>query len=244
MQHLLWKDSVGENNRKSTEELIKKLGLDIEDKTLFDIALLHRSYSSKYQIEKDNERLEFLGDSILNACVSDMLFKKFPEKKEGELTKIRARLVSRKALRRWGNEIGLEKYVLITEKMRNSIASRKTHIIENAMEAIVGAVYLNKGYKTVYNFIKEYVERQNFHKIVDFKSRLQEYSVQKYNEIPEYRTLTENGPPHHKEFEVEVIVNKEVLGKGKGYSKKAAQQSAAEKAYNKLVINSKEEKNG
>ncbi|MEA3506547.1 MAG: ribonuclease III domain-containing protein, partial [Elusimicrobiota bacterium] len=102
---------MGKKPAKSLDELIRKLGVDFKDKSLLDKALLHRSYSSEHSIAKDNERLEFLGDSILNASVTIMLFKLFPEKDEGDLTKIKAKLVSRKALKKWGETIGLEDYI-------------------------------------------------------------------------------------------------------------------------------------
>jgi ribonuclease-3 len=226
---------VTERSRKSLDSLIEKLKVEFKDKSLLEIALLHRSYSSVHQIAKDNERLEFLGDSILNACVSDILFRKFPEKNEGELTKIRSRLVSRRALNKWGRELGVENYILISDKMKKFMTQRQTHIIENTVEAIIGAVYLDQGFKKAYGFIEEYMDQQDYHSIVDFKSTLQEYTVEKFSELPEYETVLEQGPPHHKEFRITVSVKGKVYGEGAGPNKKTAQQNAAEEAYKKLL---------
>lgn len=222
---------------KTIESLIEKLGVEFEDKSFLDVALLHRSYSSAHQIEKDNERLEFLGDSILNACVSDIIFRRFPEKDEGDLTKIRARLVSRKALRVWGNKLGLSDYIQVSDKMKDHISTNQTHIVENAMEAIVGAIYLDRGYEVTYAFVENYMKNQDFHKIVDFKSHLQELSVEIFGNLPEYKVLAEEGPAHRRKFKVAVLVNDKVSGKGKGNSKKEAEQAAAEKAYKKISEN-------
>jgi len=219
---------------KKIESLIDRLGVDFGDKSLLDIALLHRSYSSAHQIEKDNERLEFLGDSILNACVSDIIFRRFPDNNEGDLTKIRARLVSRKALRVWGNTLGLSEYIQLSDKMKDYVAKSQTHIVENAMEAVIGAIYLDRGYAAAHSFIKDYIEKQDFHKVVDFKSRLQELSVEMFGKLPEYKVISEEGPAHRKEFRIAVSVNEKISGKGRGNSKKEAQQAAAEKAYKKI----------
>lgn len=232
---LLLKSLVARRSKKSLESLISVLNVEFRDRSLLDIALLHRSYASQHQIAKDNERLEYLGDGILNACVSGFLFRRFPEKNEGDLTKIRARLVSRRKLKEWGEKLELKDYILLGEEVEKYIDASQTHIIENTVEAIIGAIYLDKGFKTVYEFVKNYMEKQNFHKIVDFKSRLQEYSVERFKEIPAYTIISEIGLPHRKKFEVEVSLNGKVYGRGAGSSKKTAQQNAAEKAYKKLI---------
>jgi ribonuclease-3 len=226
---------VVRNKRKSLDDLIEKLGVEFKDRSLLDIALLHRSYSSQHQIARDNERLEYLGDSILNACVSDILFHKFPEKSEGDLTKIRARLVSGRAMKVWGNELNIGEYIFLSEKMKKYMSERETHIIENTMEAIIGAMYIDRGFDTVYDFIKTGVEKQDFHKIVDFKSQLQEYTVDKYGEIPQYSVVSEAGPAHNRKFKVAVSILGKVYGEGSGGNKKTAQQNAAQQAYKKLV---------
>jgi ribonuclease III len=226
---------VGKKEQKPLKDLIDILGVNFKDKSLLDKALLHRSYSSEHAIAKDNERLEFLGDSILNASVTIMLFKMFPDKDEGDLTKIKAKLVSRKSLKKWGEELGLEDYIKLGVRAKKFYDKRNSRILEDTMEAVIGALYLDSGFDVVNNLIKNYMRDRDFHKITDFKSRLQEYTVKKFEQIPEYAVLSETGPPHKKIFKIEVIINNENYGKGSGYSKKNAQQMAAKEAYNKLI---------
>ncbi|MFC2091311.1 ribonuclease III [Elusimicrobiota bacterium] len=224
------------HKRKSLDILIDKLGVSFKDRSLLDVALLHKSYSSQHQIKKDNERLEYLGDSILNACVSDMLFHMFPEKSEGELTKIRARLVSRSSLKKWGKELKIKEHIFISEKMKKYMSERETHIIENTMESIIGAMYLDSGFGKAYEFIKKGLNDRDFLEIVDFKSSLQEFSVEKFGEIPVYDVISEDGPSHDKKFKISVSVTGKVYGEGTGSSKKKAQQKAAKQACSKLKI--------
>jgi len=230
---------VSKKTVATLDKLEEELGVKFRNRSLLDAALLHRSYSTQHQIAEDNERLEFLGDSILNACVSSVLFNIFPEKNEGDLTKIRAKLVSRRAMREWGKELNIENSIFISEKMKQHMASRQTHIIENTMEAIIGALYLDRGFDTAYNFIKKYVLKQDFDQIVDFKSRLQEYTVGEYDSIPVYSVIDETGPPHNSRFTIQVSVNGKAYGTGTGSSKKMAEQAAAEVAYGKLAAGSK-----
>jgi len=227
---------------KPLDLLIERLGVSFRDKSLLDAALLHRSYSAKHRITRDNERLEFLGDSILNACVSDFLFRRFPERDEGELTKIRARLVSRKALKSWGCDIGLEEFVMLSDRMQEFLSSSRTHIIEDTMEAVIGALYIDRGFEATSEFINRHMEKQDFHRVVDFKSRLQEYTVEKFGVIPEYEVVSEEGLPHSRVFSVRVLVQGKEYGEGKGSSKKEAQQEAAGRAYEKLAGEDKEKK--
>ncbi len=215
-------------------ELIEKLEINFKDKSLLDKALLHSSYAAQHGLDNDNERLEFLGDSILNACVSAILFEKFPDKDEGELTQLRARIVSRKSLEQWGKELDLDRYVFLGKRMSGHVQDRKTHIVGDALEAIIGAIYLDGGFKRAYNFVTSYIKDKDFNKIMDFKSRLQEISVKKLEVIPEYETINVEGPPHSRRFKVKVEVNGEYFGAGRGRTKKEAQQDAAQEAYGKL----------
>ncbi|MEA3506083.1 MAG: putative dsRNA-binding protein, partial [Elusimicrobiota bacterium] len=112
---------------------------------------------------------------------------------------------------------------------------RNSRILEDTMEAVIGAVYLDSGFETVNNFIKSYMQGRDFHKITDFKSSLQEYTVKKYDRIPEYIILSETGPAHKKIFKVKVMINNKNYGEGTGYSKKNAQQKAAKEAFSRLV---------
>lgn len=225
---------VVKDKDKSLKNLSDVLGVKFKDKSLLDKALVHRSYASQHQIAKDNERLEYLGDSILNACVTDFLYHRFPEKNEGDLTKIRARLVSRRKLKEWGAELNLKDYIFLGEDVEKYVGEGYTHIVEDTLEAIIGAIYLDRGFKTVYRFIEKYIKQQDFYRIFDFKSKLQEYSLNRYKTIPAYNIIRESGPPHQRTFVVQVEVNGRICGEGLGGSKKEAQQNAAKQAFEKL----------
>ncbi|MGM0441641.1 MAG: ribonuclease III [Elusimicrobiota bacterium] len=219
------------------EKISKQLGIDFKDKSLLDKALLHSSYAAQHGLKKDNERLEFLGDSILNACVSIILYDKFPGKDEGELTQLRARIVSRKSLKKWGHKLNLEEHVLLGNRMAKHVKDRETHIIGDTVEAIIGAIYLDGGFQRAYDFINSYVRNKNFDKIMDFKSRLQELTVGRQGSIPDYETVKVEGPPHSRWFKVDVKIDGEVYGTGEGLTKKEAHQRAAKEAYAKLSNN-------
>ncbi len=221
-------------NSKAVRELEKKLGFKFSDKSLLERALLHRSYSSQHNIEKDNERLEFLGDSILNAAVSRMLFKKFPGKDEGELTKIRAKLVSGESLREWAEKIDLEEYISLGMQTKKNSERGRNRIAVNALEAVFGAMFLDKGFKKTAAFIEKNLKDRDFRPIMDFKSALQEVTVGRTGELPEYETLSHDGPPGQKVFKVIVKIDGKIMGTGSGSTKKAAQQEAAKEAAEKL----------
>ncbi|MGM0568048.1 MAG: ribonuclease III [Elusimicrobiota bacterium] len=219
---------------KLLKELERSLGLKFKDRSLLENALIHRSYASRHSLEKDNERLEFLGDSILNAAVSRMLYEMFPEKDEGQLTKIRARLVSGQSLRKWGEKLNLEKYIFMGEQAKRHSSPYKTKIVENTLEAIIGAVFLDKGFKKSFDLVYGELKDRDFYRVMDYKSLLQELSVSINESIPEYKTISHEGPSHRKIFEVEVGIEGRPMGRGRGRSKKAAQQEAAKEAY-KLI---------
>ncbi len=221
-------------NSKATRKLEKKLGFEFSDRSLLDIALLHRSYSSQYSLKKDNERLEFLGDSVLNAAVSRMLFEKFPDKDEGELTKIRANLVSGESLREWAEKIGLEKYISLGMQTKKHSERGKTKIAADTLEAVIGAIFLDRGFEESAHFIEYNLKDRDFLPIKDYKSELQEITVISLGQIPEYETISHEGPPGKKLFKVRVKINGKTAGKGSGLTKKAAQQEAAKEAIEKL----------
>ena len=184
----------------------------------------------------NNERLEFLGDAILDAIVADIVFKEFEYKKEGFLTNVRSRIVQRETLNKLALDLGLDK--LIKTSARNT--SHKTHMYGNALEALIGAIYLDKGYRVAKRFVYErlIVERLNMnnviHKEVNFKSRLiewgQKHKIDINFEILEYLIDKENNPI----FQSAVYISGELAGTGTGYSKKESQQNAAKKALRRL----------
>ena len=216
----------------------KMLGFYPDKIDLYQEALTHRSSSMRSNSGKwvNNERLEFLGDAILDAIVADILYKKFENKKEGFLTSTRSRIVQRETLNKIAVEIGLDK--IITSSTRN--LAHNTNIYGDALEALIGAIYLDQGYRVAKKFVFETLIKQHINmdvvlkSEVDFKSRLiewgQKYKVEVGFEVTESTFDEQNNPV----FESRVIVGGIELGSGKGYSKKESHQKAAKKAIKKL----------
>jgi len=224
--------------------LEKTLNYSIRDKQIFREALSHRSY---LQVSNDetaisNERLEFLGDSVLNLVVGEYLFYREPDAEEGELTKVRSRFVNRKAASIYAHDLHLMNFILVSPHTMQIHDRGMETILSDAFEAIVGALYLDGGYEEA----KQFVERclgsaiQNgIMKLddVNFKSQLLEQSQAKGLGIPRYSTIHETGPDHDRTFTVEVLIEKKSYGIGTGKNKKSAEQSAAENALQKLNQN-------
>lgn len=213
----------------------------IHQPELFVEALLHRSYLQYPEAKerKSNERLEFLGDSILNLIIAEYLYHHFPEAEEGELTKIRSRLVNRKALAIYARELRLNEFMFMSSSAAQSLEKGSDSILADAYEAVIAAIYLDGGYEAAKKFVKRMVlaamSKGVMHASDDnYKSRLLEYSQAKGLGIPKYNILKEEGPDHDRTFTVEVIMGSERLGIGVGRSKKDAEQAAALKALEKI----------
>jgi len=230
-------------SKKEIERLEAKLNYTFHDSSLITQALKHRSFLSVSNEARlaSNERLELLGDAVLGMVVTEFLFKKFPVKDEGELTTIKSLMVSRKILTRAANQIGIGEFVLLNEAEEKAGGRKRSSILADTFEAIIGAIYLDGGLNTAIDFIhnkllvktkKVISEEQN----KNFKSILLEYSQGKNLGLPQYLVRKEEGPDHDKLFTVEVIINNEVLGRGKGNSKKKAEQISARNALKKLNI--------
>ncbi len=207
------------------------------DLSLYRIALTHKSASYNKKGKKiNNERLEYLGDSILDAVVSDYLYKRYKNKKEGFLTEMRSKIVNGEKLKELAVKLGVAE-LIIQKANINNIENSK--IYEDAFEAFIGAVYLDKGFKKVYNFIQKRIIEQHIDidklKIINnnYKSQLIEWSQKTKNNI-EFVTKTDNKDEHYKLFVSELILDENKLGKGKGLTKKEAEQKAAYKALIKL----------
>ena len=206
--------------------------------TLYEQALLHKSSSIKLKDGKwiNNERLEFLGDAILDAIVADIVFKEFEYKKEGFLTNLRSKIVQRETLNQLALDLGLDK--LIKTSAKNT--SHKTHMYGNALEALIGAIYLDQGYRVAKRFVYErlILERLNMdsvlHKEVNFKSRLIEWGQKNKIDITFELLETLIDESNNPTFQSAVYINEEQAGIGSGYSKKESQQNAAEEALKKL----------
>jgi len=219
------------------QKVAQDLNLPFHNFDLLKEALTHRSFLNEH---KDwpvpyNERLEFLGDSILGFIVADYLIKKYPEFKEGDLTSLRAALVNSDALLKVAQELGLEKYLLVSKGEAKDLQKGNSYLLANAVEAIIGALYLDRGIEEVRIFIETNI-LSKAEKILetasykDAKSLLQEKSQALLGITPIYKSLKSWGPDHNKQFEVGVYLNDELVAKGEGFSKKEAEIQAAQKA--------------
>lgn len=238
---------LGRNKTKAPEidlAAIKAiLGYDFGDEQLLVQALKHRSYLPISHEDRvySNERLELLGDAVLALVVVDFLYTKYPEKEEGELTGMKSLVVSRRILARIARALELGKYILISESEEKSGGRNRASIIADALEAVIGAIYLDGGLEPARQFIHEKI-LANFDEIIsenlhkNFKSILLEYAQSQNLGVPCYTVQSVDGPDHERIFTVEVKLQKEVLGVGIGNSKKRAEQKAAQEALRKLYI--------
>ena len=233
---------VPENVKPSLHELEKTIGYKF--KTLRNLyhALLHKSYVNEMPEKEliDNERLEFLGDAVLEFVTTEYLYKKYAGETEGWLTVMRSAIVERRNCAKLAREIGLDKHIFVGKGERGGQPSIRRSILANTFEAVLAAIYVDGGMqaakKFILNTIKKYtptVERAIHN---NFKAELQNYTQKKLSVIPEYRLLSESGPDHDKIFEVGVSISGKQYGKGNGHTKKSAQQQAAQKALRKLNI--------
>lgn len=221
--------------------LAKQLDVSFHNLDLLAEALTHRSYLNEHRehIGSHNERLEFLGDAVLELSVTDFLFKKFPTKPEGELTAYRAALVNTVSLSECAQALGINDYLLLSKGEARDTGRARDVILADALEAIIGALYLDQGYaaaeafvaKNLFNKIDAVIAKRAYQ---DSKSRFQELAQEKRGITPRYETLSEIGPDHDKRFTVGVFVGAAEIARGEGRSKQDAEQSAAENALAKV----------
>ncbi len=216
-------------------QLEKKLGMEIQKKELFQEALTHRSYLNEHRNYPlpHNERLEFLGDAILELIVTEYLFHNFPNP-EGELTSFRAALVNGEMLARIGREVGIENDLLMSRGESKDTGRARDYLIANAMEALIGALYLDQGNENAKKFIVKWVlsrvnEVMENELYTDAKSHFQELAQEKTGITPGYRVLKEWGPDHDRHFIAGVFLGEELVAEGEGASKQEAQREAAKK---------------
>jgi len=224
---------------KKIEILEKQLNYTFKDKSLIIEALTHKSYKQPY----DNERLEFLGDAVLDLIVGEYLFTKFRKSDEGKLSKIRASLVNETGFDKLARALRLGDYILLSNAEENNGGREKSSLLSNAFEAVMGAIYLEAGLDVVSVIAIDLIE-SNHEEISldslfrDFKTTLQELTQARFGITPEYVVMASRGPDHLKEFEVAVLIEGKEYARAVGKSKKIAQQIAAEEAVSML----KEEK--
>lgn len=216
-------------------ELEKLIHYSFEDTTILREALTHKSYSGEHKAVRHNERLEFLGDSILGAIVANYLYIHCPHSEEGVLSKIKSNLVSRHNLYLWAKKLDLGRFMRLGHGELATGGRQRDSILSNAMEALVGAVYLDGGYSAAEQMVLPWVRTQELTQDSgDFKSRLQEYIQKRSRSTPDYEVLQTVGPEHDKVFTVEVSLDGKRLGVGKGKNKKLAEQDAARDAYRRI----------
>ena len=218
------------------QTFLQEQSVPCQNLDLMTTALTHPSYAQESNLITNNQRLEFLGDAVLSFVVAEYLYTHYPQQAEGELTKIRARVVCEPALSKVARQLNLGKYLLLGKGEEKSGGRNRQSILADAVEAVIGAVYLDQGYEAARDFILEYLE-EDIQKTeagdhYDYKSRLQELVQGKYRDNVSYSILEETGPAHDRTFVAGVFYQDRLLATGKGHSKKEAQQNAASKVLN------------
>lgn len=220
------------------QKLEQQLGIKFKKPALLEQAFIHRSYLNEHQsLLGHNERLEFLGDAVLELIVSKYLYKQLPDKPEGELTAVRAALVRRETLKEIADELEFHKYLKLSRGEAKSAANQAA-ILANTVEAVIGAIFLDQGIPAAEKFINQFVipktsailQSQTY---IDAKSHLQEIAQEKDRLTPTYQVVSESGPDHNKIFEVAALIGDREWGRGTGNSKQSAETAAATDALTK-----------
>jgi ribonuclease-3 len=222
---------------KDITKLEDTLRISFRDSVLLQQALVHRSYLNEnpdFELQS-NERMEYLGDSMLSVVVAEKLYKDYPDLPEGDMTKLRSALVRRETLSRIAQHLNLDDYLYLGRGEETSGGRAKQSILADTLEAVIGAVFLDQGFDTCRDLILRLYEGEVEKAVLDSltadcKSQLQEVTQSRYHEIPEYHVISAEGPDHAREFIVEVVVGGRVIGKGRGSSKREAEQKAAKAA--------------
>jgi len=219
-------------NKKNLTELEKLLNVKFDSIILLNEALTHSSYVNQDKNSKHNERLEFLGDSVLQLTISEYLYKNYSEKSEGELTKTRSLIVCENSLHKIAKSLNLGKYLSMSKGEELTGGRERVSILADCVEAIIAAIYLDKGFNSAKEFIlvkfKVIIEKALTNEIIlDYKTRLQEILQKDGGVSIVYNLIKYEGPPHHRKFFTEVLVNNKPFSSGFGYSKKESEQAAA-----------------
>ncbi|WP_343248712.1 ribonuclease III [Diplocloster hominis] len=228
-------------NQEDFKELEERIGYHFQDALLLRQAMTHSSYSNEHRLNRltNNERLEFLGDAVLEIITSEFLYRKFDTLPEGDLTKMRASIVCEQTLAFCTREIELGKYLLLGKGEDMTGGRERSSIVSDAMEALIGAIYLDGGFANAKEFIHRFIVTDIEHKQLFFDSKtiLQEMVQSNYTQSLSYELVAEEGPDHNKKFVVRAKIGEEVISEGSGRTKKAAEQEAAYLAIVKLKGN-------
>jgi ribonuclease-3 len=230
---------LSSERKKELAVFAKTAGIRFRSLELLNLSFIHRSVTNESGLRYNNERLEFLGDAILGAVAATLLYQGLGDKSEGELAKIKSVVVSEDILSGISRELQIDKLLILGRGEELSGGRTKKAILADALEALIGALYLDSGYKAAYNFVSRRISPEitrvldNRHHL-DYKSLLQELSQHLYRKYPAYRLLKRSGPEHERFFWIEVTVGDKTFGPGMGKNKKTAEQEAARMAYNAL----------
>jgi len=210
----------------------KKLDYKFKDLELLKTALTHSSYANETSVES-NERLEFLGDAVLGFIVAHVLYKRYPDASEGKLSKMRSSIVSRMNFAHLARELKIDKQVLLGKGEENTGGRERESNISGTFEAVIGAIFIDGGYRRVSKIITTLLKNclngdEEIFK--DYKTKLQEVAQRKFKKVPKYKVVLEEGPPHDKNFHIEVRLGRKSFGKGVGRNKKQAEQEAAKQS--------------
>ena len=215
----------------------KLIGVTFTDKDLLAQAFIHRSYLNENPRVglQHNERLEFLGDAVLELAVTDFLYKEYPESPEGELTSYRAALVNANTMADFANEIGMNEYLFLSRGEAKDTGKARLYILANAIEALIGAMYLDQGYDIAERFIDRFLHKRAGDIVKkklwrDSKSLVQEKAQEHLGVTPAYKVVKETGPDHDKHFTIGIFFGNDKIAEGKGHSKQEAEQDAARAA--------------
>lgn len=233
--------AISEARERELLAFIADSHISIQNLALLNLAFTHRSYANEtLEVVDNNERLEFLGDSVLGVCVADWLFRNLPAKQEGDFSKIKSVVVSEDSLAVVARKLNVDRYLLIGKGEENSGGRTKKALLADCMEALFAACYLDSGFEAAKRFVMENLEVQiravledDYHR--DYKTSLQEYMQKRWRKVPSYRLVKKTGPEHDYTFFVEVDVNGRIFGPARGGNKKEAEQQAAKLAYDCLA---------
>jgi ribonuclease-3 len=231
---------IDSERKRTLQAFSKASGLKFKNPELLNLAFAHRSSCNESGRKENNERLEFLGDSVLGAVTASLLYEELPEKSEGELAKIKSVVVSEEILSGIALENGIDRLLILGKGEEQTGGRMKKAILADTLEALIGAVYLDSGFKAAWNFVArriapEIVKVLENRSAQDYKSLLQEHCQRLYKSYPVYSLVKRSGPEHDRLFFIQVTVNGEFYGPCTGRSKKAAEQEAARLAWEKLA---------
>jgi ribonuclease III len=229
----------------SLSDIQQRIGHRFRNQELLERALTHKSYANENRVPAHNERLEFLGDAVLGLVISEYLMRTCPDSTEGDLSRLRAAVVSEPALASIAREIGLGSYLLLGKGEEQTGGRDKDSLLANTLEALIASIYLDAGTAAVETFVlglfEEAIKRTcTSRSTLDYKTELQELCQERLKQLPEYRIASETGPDHQKQFEIELFIKGDVYGRGVGKNKKEAEQKAAKEALGKLTTGNQE----